>query len=343
MSLHTSSRAFVSAICLFAAALTTSPSGSAQTFKVDDGTPGYALSYAYAEDLCWLDVLHVDGTATLTSIEAILGDAPDGYPVTLCVWRDLGGYGQPWDGLLLTKVRVAVRNSGKQLLTSYPIPPTQVSGNFFVGAVITVDGSMSPLTLDPHTPWAQKAWFATGYGPGTFNPDYLGVWTWYGPPAVAAKGVFMLRANGSNGPTPEARCIAKVNSAGCTPQLAFAGTCSASAPNGFAISASNVLNQKVGMFFYSQSGLQQVPFAGGWMCVSSPVHRTLSAQSGGNPTGTDCTGTYAIDFNAWIAAGMDPSLVAGVTVDGQFWSRDPGFPEPNNIGLTQAAHFGIAP
>ena len=46
----------------------------AQTYKIDDGTPGYSISYAYPEDLCWLNRLHVNGTATITSVEAILGE-----------------------------------------------------------------------------------------------------------------------------------------------------------------------------------------------------------------------------------------------------------------------------
>lgn len=315
----------------------------AQTYKIDDGTPGYALSYAYPEDLCWLNVLQVNGTTTLTSIEAILGDAPDGTPVTLCVWRDLGQFGQPWEGLLLTQVHTVVQNSGKQLLTQYPIPPTTVSGTFFVGAFLTVDGSMSPATLDPHTPNLKRSWFATAYGPGTFDPDYLGVWTWYSPVTLGIQGVFMLRANGPDGPTPDVRCVAKVNSLGCLPTLDFSGASSAGAGGGFTISAAQVLNNTNGLLIYSTAGLQQLPFGGGWLCLNSPVHRTPLQLSGGSPVGSDCSGHFAFDFNAYIATGLDTALVPGATVDAQFWSRDTGFVAPSNIGLTAAAHFGIGP
>lgn len=319
------------------------PRAAAQTYKIDDGTPGYGTSYAYPEDMCWLNRLQVSGPTTLTSIEAILGDAPEGWPVTLCVWKDLAGYGQPWDGLLLTSVKTTVRNSGKQLLTSYPIPPTQVDGFFFVGAVMTLDGNMSPLTLDPHTATAGRSWFATGYGPGTFDPSYLGKWTWYSPPILGIQGVYMLRANGVDGPTPEARCVAKTNSQGCTPVLSFSGACSAGAGSGFTIRAGQVLNKQVGMLIYTLGGLQQVPFAGGYLCLRGPVRRTFPLVAGGSSAGTDCSGSYAFDFNAWIATGGDARLVPGATVDAQYWSRDPGFTTPANVGLTQAAHFGIAP
>ncbi len=319
------------------------PDAAAQTYKLDDGTAGYALSYAYPEDFCWLNHLNAGGAVTLTSIEAILGDTPDGWPVTFCIWRDLGGSGQPWDGLLLNSVTTTAKNSGTQMLTEYAIPPTQVTGSFFVGAFLTTDGSLNMATLDPHTNLPGESWFATGYGPGTFDPTYLGNWTWYAPQTLGIKGVFMLRANGSDGPTPEARCTAKTNSLGCTPTISFSGVSSATVGSGFTLHAANVINRKSGLFTYSLGGLQQVPFAGGTLCIRPPFRRTSLANSGGSGSGLDCTGSYAIDFNAYIASGVDPALVAGVTVDGQFWSRDPGFAAPNNVGLTQAAHFGVGP
>lgn len=343
MSRSFSGRSLCFAAALFFVTVASAPRATAQTYKLDAGTAGSALSCGLPEDLCWLDVLHVSGTATLTSIEAMFGDAPDGTPVTLCVWRDLGQYGRPWDGLLLTQVTTVVQNSGKTLFTQYPIPPTQVSGSFFVGAVMTCDGTTSPATIDPHTPGVHDAWWATGYGPGTFDPTFLGVWSWNGLPVIGKHGVFMIRANGIDGPSPETRCVAKANSLGCLPTVSFAGTASASAGSGFTVTAANVLNKKSGMFAYSLQGVQQVPFAGGYLCLRPPLERTNMLASGGSVSGSDCTGTLAIDFNSYVASGADPALVAGVTVDGQFWSRDPGFAAPDNVGLTQGAHFGIGP
>lgn len=320
-----------------------SPLLHAQTYKIDDGTPGSALSYGLPQDVCWLNRLNVVGTQTLTSIEAILGDAPNGAPVTLCVWRDLAGYGRPWDGLLLTQVHTTVRNSGQQLLTEYPIPPTQVTGDFFVGAYMTVDGTLSPATLDPHTPTASRSWFCTGNGPGSFDPSYLGVYTWYALPTIGIQGVFMLRANGVDGPSPEVRCQGKTNSLGCDSDMVLTGSCSASAGAGFTIAVSNVLNRQHGLLFYGVNGGQSTPFGGGTLCVRTPLRRTAVQFSGGSPTGNDCTGQYLFDFNAWIASGLDPNLTPGTTVDAQVWSRDPGFAAGEAIGLSAAAHFGIAP
>ena len=43
---------------------------SAQTIKIDDGVPGYSLSYALPEDLCWMNRLSVATPTTITSVGA---------------------------------------------------------------------------------------------------------------------------------------------------------------------------------------------------------------------------------------------------------------------------------
>jgi hypothetical protein len=37
------------------------------------------------------------------------------------------------------------------------------------------------------------------------------------------------------------------------------------------------------------------------------------------------------------------ALGAGASVYGQYWSRDPGFPQPDNLGLSDGLEFVIAP
>ena len=160
---------------------------------------------------------------------------------------------------------------------------------------------------------------------------------------LGVPGVFMIRANGSNGPTPEVYCTSKTTSAGCVPTLTLSGAPDVNSGSGFTLSAASVPNQKSGLLFYSLLGRQSVPFGGGFLCVVPPLRRTSALQSGGSATGNDCTGSLLFDFNTFVASGLDPALVAGTTVDAQFWFRDPGFPVPQNTGLTRAAHFGLAP
>lgn len=138
-------------------------------------------------------------------------------------------------------------------------------------------------------------------------------------------------------------CTAKVNSLGCTPAIGYSGLPSVNSPLPFYVNAVNVLNNKFGLFFYSVAGKTALPFQGGWLCAKLPVRRTPVQNSGGSPPPIkDCTGKYSLDFNAWIDGGLDPALIQGTKVWGQYWYRDPGYLPPNNTGLTDALEFVIA-
>jgi hypothetical protein len=121
---------------------------------------------------------------------------------------------------------------------------------------------------------------------------------------------------------PTTYCTGKVNSLGCTPAMASSGSPSTSSGAPFLITASNILNQKAGLLFYSHRPCS-APFQGGVLCALPPTLRTPAQTSGGSTSGSDCTGTYSLDFNAQIQSGVDPSLVAGGEIYAQYWSRDP--------------------
>jgi Tol biopolymer transport system component len=161
---------------------------------------------------------------------------------------------------------------------------------------------------------------------------------------VAAPGNFtsrvFLRELASQ--TPEVYCTAKPNSQGCTPLISFTGTPSASAAAPFRIQAAGVINHKPGLLFYGL-GFQALPFQGAFLCVATPLTRTIVQLSGGNPPPDDCSGFYSFDFNAHIQSGIDPRLVAGTIADAQYWTRDPADPTGFTTGLTDALHFLIAP
>ena len=138
--------------------------------------------------------------------------------------------------------------------------------------------------------------------------------------------------------TPSTYCTSKVNSDGCAPPIGSTGQPSASAGSGFDITATNVIANTNGLFFYSKTGSNNLPFQGGFLCIAPPATRTPGQNSGGAGA---CGGSFSIDFNAYIASGADPALIGGQDVWGQYWSRDVA--SPSTTSLTDGITFQICP
>lgn len=156
--------------------------------------------------------------------------------------------------------------------------------------------------------------------------------------------VLALRFDLSDAPT--GYCTAKVNSLGCTAQLAFVGASSAGATSGFSVLCSNVRNQKAGMLVYSVDGAAATPFQGGYLCVGAPRRRSVVVVSGGSALGDNCSGSFALDLNAFAAGQLGgspaPELrTAGADVHCQQWSRDPG--AASGSGLSAGLRYVVGP
>lgn len=118
-------------------------------------------------------------------------------------------------------------------------------------------------------------------------------------------------------------CAALDNSLGCAPIVKLTGASSATAGSGHVLDCSKLVSGSIGLLYYGTQGPLAAPVAGFYQCVKPPILR-MAAQSTGGPTfPPNCSGQLSFDFNAWIATGSDPSLVAGSAVYAQFWSRDP--------------------
>jgi len=135
-------------------------------------------------------------------------------------------------------------------------------------------------------------------------------------------------------------CTPKLNSLGCSPTIFTTGTPSLSGTaQAFRIWADNVLNQKVGLMLWSRSPAS-TPFGGGTLCVAAPITRTAAQNSGGTSLpAQDCTGTYVLQFTPALMS--QAGLVVGDDVYSQYWSRDNGFPPPDNVGLTGGVHWEV--
>jgi hypothetical protein len=111
------------------------------------------------------------------------------------------------------------------------------------------------------------------------------------------------------GAPPTAYCTAKVNSQFCTPAVGFSGHASASNFGTFLITASSVLNQKVGPAVLRLRSAGRRRSLGGTLCVGSPIRRTPTQTSGGTVGGNDCTGTYSFDFQRLHRHGRRPAAL----------------------------------
>ena len=141
-------------------------------------------------------------------------------------------------------------------------------------------------------------------------------------------------------PTCQPYCTPKINSLGCVPEAYSYGVPSYSGPDNFSIRADFVLNNKTGILLWGGASAN-TPFFGGTLCIAPPIVRTPPMQSGGNAGVEDCSGAYAFSFSQAYAASQ--FLSPGATVFAQFWSRDPGFPAPENVGLTNGVRFTLLP
>lgn len=140
---------------------------------------------------------------------------------------------------------------------------------------------------------------------------------------------------------PDFYCTAKVNTFGCTPFLGVTGFTRTQSSEALRVRAFNVLNDKVGLFFYGTSGRQAHPFQGGFKCVLDPIRRTATSLSGGVSGFANCTGVLTLDVTALMASGSHPTLVSGATVGVQAWYRDPA--AVAGAGLTNAVEFTLCP
>jgi hypothetical protein len=114
-------------------------------------------------------------------------------------------------------------------------------------------------------------------------------------------------------------CQAKLTSAGLLPVIGFTGSPSASTGD-FAITLSNALPNKVGLYFHG--AVATAPFQsfyGGKLCVQPPTQRGPAIQ-------TDANGFASSPFVVTPAmVGTDRAI--------QWWFRDPA--DANTVGLSR--------
>jgi len=173
-----------------------------------------------------------------------------------------------------------------------------------------------------------------GLGPALFAVGRFG--QWFGA-ANGAPSLCVARIAPEAPCAPVSYCTAKVNSLGCTPSMYATGSTSL-AVNTLRLRATNVLNNKSGLLFWSLAP-SATPFQGGYMCCKPPVKRTPVQTSGGNPPPEDCSGTFVFHWNKIYV--NSKGLSVGDWYYSQYWMRDPSSPSTTN--LTDAVRFLLTP
>ena len=137
-------------------------------------------------------------------------------------------------------------------------------------------------------------------------------------------------------------CTAKVTSLGCTPIITSAGFPSAANFDSFHITASQVRPNTRGILLWSLSPAS-TPYGGGTLCLGAPTQTAALVASGsyGGTTGFCNQGQFAYHMSQSFLAAH--ALTSGTTAYAQFLARDNGFPGPNNVSLTDAIRFTVAP
>lgn len=136
-------------------------------------------------------------------------------------------------------------------------------------------------------------------------------------------------------------CSPRATGSGCAATIGWSGAPSASAAAGFVVTLSQAPAARACSLVYSLSGPATTPFFGGTLCLATPLTRSaVQVTTGGGPAG--CGASAALDFNARIAAGLDPRLAAGSIVHAQWHLRDPQNPA-GSFATSDALRFSIQP
>jgi hypothetical protein len=328
--------------------------GNPANYQWDDGTTENALGWTVSGDFCFIARFDVvgGGSDVITKVLAAFGNVGGttvhpGTPVRVFVWDDPTDDDDPLDCGLRSSATGITMSPNTDTLEPFPVPAALVTARFYVGAVIPGLAGTFPGPMDTTNVVPNVAWLTGNAMIGTY----------VGTPILGDKGMFkmsagffacnwLLRAEGGN--SDVVYCTAKVNSLGCVPAIASTGPASATAASGHLVRVTQTRNGQLGMLIYGVNGQAAIPTYGGTLCVAAPCKRTRPTGSGGSPAPiVDCSGVHAIDLNAFAQGGYPTPLpalqVVGTTVNCQFWARDPGFPAPNDVSLSDGLEYVVGP
>ena len=219
-------------------------------YMIDDGTAEDSVGFgngAQNFESLWFNQFDVISGQTMISTVSVAWGTPvapdpsiNGEPITIGIWSDPNGDGDPSDAVLLGQVSGTIQNAGTDTFVDYTLsPPVDVSAftSFFVGDMTPANGGPEVFEqgIDENPPMHRQSWVAAMSDgsavdfvhPG--NNDFIGLIDDFGLP-----GNWLIRADtgAPASPTPrqpEARALHRL-----LPHLLAAGrelrTCRAPTP-----------------------------------------------------------------------------------------------------------------
>ncbi len=176
----------------------------------------------------------------------------------------------------------------------------------------------------------------------TANGTYtLHLYDWYVTADSGSLGAWELCFDTPAGPI--SYCTSGTTTNGCNATISASANPSASLGSPCTLTVSNVEGQKVGLVFYSVTGLNNAPWNGtSFLCVKAPTQRTATQNAGG--LAGACDGQMVLDWNAYQAenpGALGNPFAAGMKVWAQGWFRDP--PAPGTTNLSNAVELTVLP
>ncbi|MCY3003552.1 MAG: immunoglobulin domain-containing protein [Planctomycetota bacterium] len=173
---------------------------------------------------------------------------------------------------------------------------------------------------------------------GTYT---LHLYDWYVTADSGSLGAWELCFDTPAGPI--SYCTAGTTTNGCNALISASANPSASLATACTLTVANVEGQKVGLVFYSVSGLNNAPWNGSsFLCVKAPTQRTATQNAGG--LAGVCDGQMVLDWNAYQSSNpgaLGNPFAAGMKVWAQGWFRDP--PAPGTTNLSNAVELTVLP
>src|SRR5213592_2729281 len=187
-------------------------------YMIDDGTAENSVAFGNGSqnfEALWFNQFDVIPGQTMISTVSVAWGTPffpdpsqNGTPITIGIWSDPNGDGDPTDAALLEKVSGTIQNAGTDTFVDYTLsPPVDVSAftSFFVGDMTPMNNGPEVFEqgIDENNPLHRQSWVAamSDGSPVDFNNpgnnDFIGLIDDFGIP-----GNWLIRADTGGGGTP---------------------------------------------------------------------------------------------------------------------------------------------